>query len=55
MALFRSMTKKSLVLAPMARSARQSVGSYPVLLNYSMTPSSRAMPGIVFLIGVKMP
>ena len=43
MALFRSMTKKSLVLVPMARSARQSVGSYPVLLNYSMTPSSRTM------------
>ena len=43
MALFRYMTKKSLVLAHMARSARQSVGSYPVLLNYSMTPSSRTM------------
>ena len=43
MALFRFLTKKSLVLAPMARSARQSVGSYPVLLNYSMTPSSRTM------------
>ena len=43
MGLFRSMTKKSLVLVPMARSARQSVGSYPVLLNYSMTPSSRTM------------
>ena len=43
MALFRSMTRKSLVLVPMARSARQSVGRYPVLLNYSMTPSSRTM------------
>ena len=27
----------------MARSARQSVSSYPVLLSYSMTPSSRTM------------
>ena len=43
LALYRSMTNKSLVLAPMARSARQSVGSYPVLLNYSMTPYSRTM------------
>ena len=43
MALFRSMTKKSLALVPMARSARQSVGGYLVLLNYSMTPSSRTM------------
>ena len=43
MVLFKSMTKKSLVLVPMARSARQSVGSYPVLLNYFMTPSSRTM------------
>ena len=49
MALFRSMTKKSLVLAPMARSVRQSVGSYPVLLNYSMTPSSRTMTITKFL------
>ena len=31
MALFKSMTKKSLVSAPMAWSARQSVGSYPLL------------------------
>ena len=41
MALLRSATTKSLVLVPMGSSARQSVGSCPVLLNYSMTLSHR--------------